>query len=125
MADRVTRRDVSARVAAYAGALAGLGLMPAHQAVEITWGAPYGQVLYVYRNPEHSHGLWHDVVGFQGSGGSGKITTRALHDALGQALRVLHEIPRDVVPFDGDVASFVRRSVEGRLGIGPRVGVTA
>lgn len=94
MTNRITNSDIDRTLEAYASTLARNG-HPLPEGSHLAWGAPYGQVFYVFRVLDGKPGNYvHDVPGFWGSGGSGCITKRDLYERIQTAMRTVSELDR-------------------------------
>ena len=108
MTERITKANMAQTLAAYAAGLAGHGIMDEYAAARITWGAPYGQVMYVYVLTNHE--AHHDVPGFGGTGGSGFLTLREGYGRVQQAMRTISDAFA-AGEWDSERASRVRAAV--------------
>ena len=106
--ERVSKANMARTLAAYAAQLAGYGIINEHAAARITWGAPYGQVMYVYVLTNHE--AYHDVPGFTGSSGSGFVTLREGYGRVRQAMRTISDAFA-AGEWDSEKASRVRAAV--------------
>lgn len=116
MADRITRASMARALAHYAATLAGHGIMDEERAARITWGAFYGQVLYVVSGRDDRHVPVHDVPGFVGSGGSGFLSLREGYDRVLQSWHTVVDAFA-AGEYDEGAASRVRAAVLAAHGV--------
>jgi hypothetical protein len=88
---RTTNADIESALNGYSHALEAVGFEHDRDALRV--GQPYGLVYYVYRvDSDNPHMPKHDLVGFTGSGGSGKMTKREIVEALQAATGTLFDL---------------------------------
>jgi hypothetical protein len=97
--ERMTKAAAQAAAQAYAEALERAGMISPDQAEQVTLACPYGQVWYLVRYDKDKHYYHHDLPGFTGSGGSGKIKLRDLVELVRHSTGLIYDLRSTAAPW--------------------------
>jgi hypothetical protein len=96
---RMTQADAQSAARGYAEALQRAGMITPEQVEQVTLARPYGQVWYLVRYDKTEHRYHHDLPGFTGSGGSGKMSLRELVEMVRHSTGLIYDLRQTATPW--------------------------
>jgi len=96
---RMTQAEAQAAATAFAEALGRAGMITPEQVDQVSIACPYGQVWYLVRYDKTGHRYYHDLPGFTGSGGSGKMSLRELVELVRHATGLIYDLRQTAAPW--------------------------
>lgn len=96
---RITKAEAAGAAARYAEALQRAGIITPEQVGQVTVAQPYGLVWYLVRYDKTGHQYHHDLPGFTGSDGSGKMSLRELVELVRHSTGLIYDLRQTAAPW--------------------------
>ena len=96
---RITNKEAAGAAKAYAEALQRAGMITPDQVEQVTIARPYGQVWYLVRYDKTVHRYDHDLPGFMGSAGSGRVSLRELVELVRHSTGMIYDLHYTAAPW--------------------------